>query len=252
VNDRRFPSGKSLQNGVSSSKSSHDNHVFRPKVKEKMELRLVVADDHDIVRRGLRDLLEAHVGWKVVAEAATGTDAVTKVREFSPDVAILDISMPSLNGLEAARRIIQSGSKTRILILTLHDSDRMIAEMLDAGVSGYVLKSDAARDVFVAVEALQHGKTFFTSKVAEMILSGYLKKRQNPSETEPGASRITSRQREILKLLAEGKANGDVAVALGMSVKTVETHRANILKRLNCHSTSDLVRYAVRNKIIEV
>ena len=182
-----IPSGKSLQNGVSSSKSSHDNHVFRPKVKGKMELRLVVADDHDIVRRGLRDLLEAHVGWKVVAEAATGTDAVTKVREFSPDVAILDISMPSLNGLEAARRIIQSGSKTRILILTLHDSDRMIAtEMLDAGVSGYVLKSDAARDVFVAVEALQHGKTFFTSKIAEMILSGYLKKRQNPPGTEPG------------------------------------------------------------------
>ncbi len=161
-------------------------------------LRLVVADDHDIVRRGLRDLLEAHVGWKVVAEAATGTDAVTKVREFSPDVAILDISMPSLNGLEATRRIIQSGSKTRILILTLHDSDTMIEEMLDAGVRGYVLKSDAARDLFVAVEALQHGKTFFTSKVAEMILNGYLKKRKNSPDAEPGANRITSRHREIL------------------------------------------------------
>lgn len=226
--------------------------MFRPEVKGQMALRLVVADDHDIVRRGLRDLLEEHVGWKVVAEAATGTDAVTKVREFSPDVAILDISMPSLNGLEAARRIIQSGSKTRILILTLHDSDTMIEEMLDAGVRGYVLKSDAARDLFVAVEALQHGKTFFTSKVAEIILNGHLKKSKNPTATEPGASRITPRQREILKLLAEGKANRDVAVALGMSVKTVETHRANILKRLNCHSISDLVRYAVRNKIIEV
>ena len=253
VSDRqRIRSSKALQNGVSSSQSSHDNHVFRPEVKGQMELRLVVADDHDIVRGGLRDLLEEHVGWKVVAEAATGTDAVTKVREFSADVAILDISMPSLSGLEAARRIIQSGSKARILILTLHDSDTMIKEMLDTGVRGYVLKSDAARDLFVAVEALQHGRTFFTSKVAEMIQNGYLKKRKNPTATEPGASRITPRQREILKLLAEGKANRDIAVALGMSVKTAETHRAALMRRLNYHSVTDLVRYAIRNKIIEV
>jgi DNA-binding NarL/FixJ family response regulator len=217
-----------------------------------MELRLVVADDHDIVRGGLRDLLEEHVGWKVVAEAATGTDAVTKVREFSPDIAILDISMPSLNGLEAARRIIQSGSKTRILILTLHDSDAMIKEMLDAGVKGYVLKSDAARDLFVAVEALRRGKTFFTSKISDIVLNGYLKKAKNPTEKESGASRITPRQREILKLLAEGKTNSEAAAALGMSIKTAETHRAALMKRLNCHSISDLVRYAVRNKIIEV
>ncbi len=215
-------------------------------------LRLVVADDHDIVRRGLRDLLEAHVGWKVVAEATTGTDAVTKVREFSPDVAILDISMPSLNGLEATRRIIQSGSKTRILILTLHDSDTMITEMLDAGVKGYVLKSDAARDLFVAVEALQHGKTFFTSKVAEMILNGYLKKRKNPTATESGASHITPRQRDVLKLLAEGRTNSEAAAALGMSIDTVKTHRVALMRRLNCHSVTELVRYATRNKIIEV
>ena len=128
----------------------------------------------------------------------------------------------------------------------------MIKEMLDAGVKGYVLKSDAARDLVVAVEALQHGRTFFTSKVAEMILNGYLKKSKNPTATEPGASRITPRQREILKLLAEGKANRDIAVALGMSVKTAETHRAALMRRLNCHSIADLVRYAVRNKIIEV
>ena len=217
-----------------------------------MELRLVVADDHDIVRRGLRDLLEAHVGWKVVAEATTGTDAVKKVREIKPDVAILDISMPSLNGLEAARRIIESGSKTRILILTILDSDTLIKEMLDAGVKGYVLKSDAARDLVLAVEALQHGKTFFTSKVAEMVLDGYLKKAKNPNETEPGASRITPRQRDILRLLAEGKTSREAAAALGMSIKTAETHRATLMKRLNCHSITDLVRYAVRNKIIEV
>jgi DNA-binding NarL/FixJ family response regulator len=217
-----------------------------------MELRLVVADDHDIVRGGLRDLLEEHVGWKVVAEAATGTDAVTKVREFSPDVAIFDISMPSLNGLEAARRIIQSGSKTRILILTLYDSDTMIKEMLDAGVRGYVLKSDAARDLFVAVEALQHGRTFFTSKVAEMVLDGYLKTMKKPTGVEASASRLTPRQRGVLKLLAEGKTNSEAAAALGMSISTAETHRAALMRRLNCHSITDLVRYAIRNKIIEV
>jgi DNA-binding NarL/FixJ family response regulator len=214
-------------------------------------LRIVLADDHAIVRQGLRSLLEQQPGWKIVAEAVTGNEAVIKVGEFKPDVAILDISMPSLNGLEAARRIIKSGSKTRILILTIHDSDTMIKEMLDAGVRGYVLKSDAARDLVVAVEALQHNKTFFTSKVAEMVLDGYLKKLRTPAETESAASRITSRQREILKLLAEGKTSKEVAVALGMRVKTVETHRTNTMKRLNCHSISELVRYALRNQIIK-
>jgi DNA-binding NarL/FixJ family response regulator len=213
-------------------------------------LRIVLADDHAVVRQGFRSLLEEQPGWKVVAETATGKDAVAKVRELKPDVAILDISMPSINGLEAARQIVQSGSKTRILILTVHDSDAMIKEMLDAGVKGYVLKSDAARDLVVAVEALQHNKTFFTSKVAEMVLDGYLKKVKNPTETEPAASRITPRQREILKLLAEGKTSKEVAVALGMAVKTVETHRSNIMKRLNCHSLGELVRYALRNQII--
>jgi DNA-binding NarL/FixJ family response regulator len=215
-------------------------------------LRLVVADDHEIVRGGLRKLLEAHVGWKVVAEASTGTEAVTKVREIKPHVAILDISMPSLNGLEAARQIIESGSKTRVLILTIYDSDTLIKEMLDAGVRGYVLKSDAVRDLVLAVEALQYGKTFFTSKVADLVLDGYLKKVKNPTETEPAASRITPRQRDILRLFAEGKTSREAAATLGISIKTAETHRAALMKRLNCHSISDLVRYAVRNKIIEL
>jgi DNA-binding NarL/FixJ family response regulator len=213
-------------------------------------LRIVLADDHAVVRQGLRSLLEEQPGWKVVAETATGKDAVAKVRKFKPDVAILDISMPSLNGLEAARQIVESGSKTRILILTVHDSDAMIEEMLDTGIKGYVLKSDAARDLVVAVEALQRNKTFFTSKVAEMVLDGYLKKVKNPTEVEPVGTRITPKQREILKLLAEGKTSKEVAVALGMTVKTVDTHRSNIMKRLNCHSLGELVRYALRNQII--
>jgi DNA-binding NarL/FixJ family response regulator len=195
-------------------------------------LRIVLADDHAIVRQGLRSLLEQQPGWKVVAEAVTGNEAVIKVGEFKPDVAILDISMPSL------------------LILTIHDSDTMIKEMLDAGVRGYVLKSDAASDLVVAVEALQHNKTFFTSKVAEMVLDGYLMRVNNSAETEPAASRLTSRQREIVKLLAEGKTSDEVATTLGLSLKTAETHRSNIMKRLNCHSIGELVRYALRNQII--
>jgi DNA-binding NarL/FixJ family response regulator len=214
-------------------------------------LRLVLADDHEIVRRGLRDLLEQRVGWKVVAEAADGKEAVEKVLKTQPDVAILDVQMPIVNGLEATKRIVESGSKTRILILTIHDSDTMVREMLDAGVRGYVLKSDAARDLILAVEALRHNETFFTSEVGEMVLDGYLKTIKTPADAEPSASRLTPRQREILRLLAEGKTTKEVAAALWMSVKTAETHRNNIMKRLNCHSTAELVRYAVHNKIVE-
>ena len=217
-----------------------------------MDLRLVVADDHDIVRRGLRDLLEQQAGWKVVAEAANGNEAVEKVLKMQPDVAVLDIQMPVVNGLEAAKQIVKSSSKTRILILTIHDSDTLIKEMLDAGVTGYVLKSDAVRDLVVAVEALHHGKTFFTFKVAEMVLDGYLKTMKKPADVEASATRLTPRHRDVLKLLAEGKTNSEAAAALGMSVKTAETRRAALMRRLNCHSISDLVRYAVRNKIIEV
>jgi DNA-binding NarL/FixJ family response regulator len=215
-------------------------------------LRLVVADDHDIVRRGLRDLVEQQAGWKVVAEAANGKEAVEKVLRTQPDVAVLDIQMPILNGLEAAKQIVKNGSRTGILILTIHDADTMIKEMLDAGVRGYVLKSDAARDLVTAVEALHHGKTFFTSKVAEMVLDGYLKTVKVPADADSSASRLTLRQRELLKLLAEGKTTNEIAAALRMSVKTAETHRNNIMKRLNCHSTAELVRYAVHNKIVEV
>jgi DNA-binding NarL/FixJ family response regulator len=214
-------------------------------------LRLVLADDHEIVRRGLRDLLEQRVGWKVVAEAADGKEAVEKVLKIQPDVAVLDVQMPVVNGLEATKQIVESGSKTRILILTIHDSDAMVSEMLDAGVRGYVLKSDAAHDLVSAVEALRQNKTFFTSKVEEMVFDGYLKTDKVAMHAESSASRLTSRQRELLRLLAEGKSSKEIAAALRMSVKTAETHRSNIMKRLNCHSTAELVRYAVHNKIVK-
>jgi DNA-binding NarL/FixJ family response regulator len=217
-----------------------------------MGVRLLVADDHEIVRKGLRALLEAEPGWEVAAEAVNGRDAVEKAKQVKPDVAILDISMPLLNGLEAARQIVKSIEQTKVLVLTVHDSDPLIQQVLEAGARGYMLKSDAGRDLVNAVDALRRNKTFFTPKVAQMVLEGYLDK--NPQETanaEEGRFRLTNRQKEIVQLLAEGKSSKEVASALGLSVKTAETHRANIMRRLDCHSVTALVRYAIRNHIIE-
>jgi DNA-binding NarL/FixJ family response regulator len=216
------------------------------------ELRLLVADDHEVVRKGLRALLEEQPGWKVEAEAVDGREAVKKAQELKPDIAVMDIGMPSLNGLEATRQILKTNSRTKVLILTMHESDPLIREVLDAGAKGYLLKTDASRDLIAAVDAIRRNKTFFTSKVAQMVLDGYLKRRTPTTDDETLASgRLTPRQREIVQLLAEGKSSKEVAVALGLSVKTAETHRANIMRRLNCHSVSELVRYAIRTEIIQ-
>jgi DNA-binding NarL/FixJ family response regulator len=208
---------------------------------------LLVADDHEIVRKGLRSLLEAQPGWQVTAEASDGREAVDKAKELKPDVAVLDIGMPSLNGLEAARQMLKDDSRAKVLILTMHDSDPLIREVLESGAKGYVLKTDATRDLVAAVNALRSNKTFFTAKVAQLVLDGYLDKKRKPADS----GRLTGRQREIVQLLAEGKSSKEVAAALGLSVKTAETHRANIMRRLDCHSVSELVRYAVRNNIIQ-
>ena len=221
-------------------------------------VRLLVADDHEIVRKGLRTVLETRPGWEVAAEASDGREAVEKAIEVKPHVAILDISMPSMNGLEAAQKILKYVPQTKILILSIHDSDVMVHNILQAGVRGYLLKSDATRDLVTAVDALLRNKTFFTPRVGQMVLEGYLGKNmeagKNASEadnSEIDILRLTARQREIVQLLAEGKSSKEVAGALGISVKTVETHRANIMQRLDCHSVTELVRYAVRNQIIE-
>jgi DNA-binding NarL/FixJ family response regulator len=214
-------------------------------------LRLLVADDHEIVRKGLRTLLEAQPGWQVAAEACDGREAVEKAKEIKPDITVLDIGMPALNGLEAARQMLKNDSRSKILILTMHQSDPLIQEVLDAGARGYVLKSDASRDLVTAVNAVRNNKTFFTAKVAQIILDGYLDKKPRKEPAENPKGRLTPRQREIVQLLAEGKSSKEVAVALGLSVKTAETHRANIMRRLDCHSVSELVRYAVRNAIID-
>jgi DNA-binding NarL/FixJ family response regulator len=215
-------------------------------------VRLLIADDHEIVRKGLRIVLETQHGWTVAAEASDGKDAVEKAKQVKPHVAIMDITMPSMNGLEAARQIIKYLPETRILILSIHDSDALIHRVLETGARGYLLKSDATRDLVSAVEALLHNKTFFTSKVEQIVLEGYLGKSANHKHTdEIDPLRMTARQREIVQLLAEGKSNKEVARTLDISVKTAETHRANIMRRLDCHSVTELVRYAVRNHIIE-
>jgi DNA-binding NarL/FixJ family response regulator len=214
-------------------------------------LRVLVADDHDIVRNGVRMLLEEKPGWQVVAEAADGREAVEKAKLVKPDVTILDLNMPELNGLEAAREILRSVS-TKVLILTMCHSDQLIRQALEAGAQGYLLKSDAAGDLVSAVDALRQNKTFFTLKVAQMLLEGYLgdPPKENGDNGKNG-SRLTTRQSQILQLLVDGKSSRAVGAALNITVKTAETHRANIMRRLDCHSVSDLVRYAVRNHIID-
>jgi len=214
-------------------------------------LRILIADDHEVVRRGLRTVLEAEAGWQVVAEVQDGREAVQETLRIKPDVAILDLAMPRLNGLEALRQIAKASPQTKVLILTMHDSDELVRAALDAGARGYVTKSSVARDLTTAVEALRQNKTFFTPRVDQMILNSFLHGGTGSLETVSSRDRLTSRQREILQLLAEGKTSKEVAVELNISVKTAETHRANIMRKLNVHSVSDLVRYAIRNGIVE-
>jgi DNA-binding NarL/FixJ family response regulator len=214
--------------------------------------RILLADDHEVVRAGLRALLEEQSGWEVVAEAVDGRDAVEKATKLKPDVVVIDIAMPSLNGLEAVRQIVKTVPNAKVLVLTMYDSDPLIQQVLQAGARGYLLKSDAGRDLVSAIDALRRNKTFFTPKVSQMVLEGYLDKSPKERETqeEPETLRLTSRQREIVQLLAEGKSSKEVAAVLGLSVKTAETHRANIMRKLDCHSVTELVRYAIRNHII--
>jgi DNA-binding NarL/FixJ family response regulator len=215
-------------------------------------LRILLADDHDLIRRGLKALLESHPEWEVCGEANTGREAVTQAEGLKPEVAILDITMPDLDGLGAARKIRKVSPNTEILILSMHYSDQLIRDTLDAGARGYIIKSDSERDLVTAVEALAKHKPFLTPCASEVITSELDK----PSGTRPEDSkrlkdRLTTREREVVLLLAEGKSTKEVASILGISVKTAETHRANIMRKLELHRVSDLVRYAVRNKIVE-
>jgi len=212
-------------------------------------LRILIADDHEVARKGIRAVLESHVGWEVCAEARDGREAVECAGRLKPDVLLLDIGMPNLNGLDAARQILATTPGARILILTVHDTEQVVREVLAAGARGFLLKSDAGRDLVTAVEAVQNRRTFFTPKVAQMLLDGYLR----PQESDGLDKRVlTPREREVIQLVAEGKTTKEVATALSLSVKTAETHRTNLMRKLDLHSIADLTLYAVRNGIVHV
>lgn len=219
-------------------------------------LRILIADDHEVARRGIRSILENHPDWEVCAEAKDGRETVELAGVTNPDVILLDIAMPNLNGLEAARQILATSPEVAILILTMHDSDQTIREVLRAGARGFLLKSDAGRDLVSAVEALQQQRTFFTTKVSQMVLDGFLDRRDQANEgnakIDGSNDVLTTREREVIQLLAEGKTSKEVAVTLNLSVKTAETHRTNLMRKLNLHSVADLTRYAVRNGIVHV
>jgi DNA-binding NarL/FixJ family response regulator len=213
------------------------------------KLRILVADDHGLVRRGARAVLHSRRGWRVVGEAANGREAVEKAIELKPDVAIVDISMPELDGVEVARQMREAVPDTKVLVLTMHESDQMVRRAMDAGACGYLLKSDLTDSLAKAVKAVSEGKRFLTPKVSEIVLEGFLKTRSQHQQGERAGARPTPREIEIIRLLAEGKANKEIAALLGITVRTVETHRAKIMLKLGLHSLADLIHYAIRNEI---
>jgi DNA-binding NarL/FixJ family response regulator len=214
-------------------------------------LRILIADDHDIVREGLRMLLQAQPHWVICDEAATGREAVEKARQHCPQVVVMDFSMPDLNGLEATRQIRLAQPRTEVLILTMHDSEQLAREILGAGARGFLLKTHARQQLVPAVSALARHEPFFDSRVSALLLDSFLKPDARAAKRGVGGNRLTPREREIVQLIAEGRTSKEVAASLALSVKTVEAHRANIMHKLNVHSASQLVLYAVRNKIVQ-
>jgi len=213
-------------------------------------LRILIVDDHAVVRRGVRSLLESEAGFEITGEATTGREAVDMARRLQPDVVVLDLSLPELNGLDATRQILKDSPRSEILVLTMHHSEELARDVLQAGARGYVLKSDADQSLIAAVKSLREHKPFLSSKVTEFVLDDYLR-RTDALEEVLSHETVTAREREIIQLLAEGKSNKEAAATLGISVKTVEAHRANIMRKLRLRSVSELVRYAIRNKIVQ-
>jgi DNA-binding NarL/FixJ family response regulator len=218
--------------------------------KRMKKLRILVADDHELVRRGIRGLLRARRGWKVISEAANGREAVEKAAMLKPDVAILDISMPDLDGLLAARQIREASPITKVVVLTMHESDQMVRRVLDTGALAYVLKSDLATQLVRAVKDVSAGKQFLTPRISDLVLKSFLNTRNQSDPAAQSQARPTPREVEIIRLLAEGKANKQISAELGITVRTVETHRARIMLKLGLHSLPELIHYAIRNKII--
>ena len=214
-------------------------------------LRILLADDHELVRRGIRGLLRSRRGWRVIGEAANGREAVEKANKLKPDVAVVDVSMPELDGLQVTRQIRDASPNTEVVILTMHESDQMVRRVLGVGALGYVLKSDLEANLVKAVIAVSAGKLFLTPKVSDIVVRGFLKNgKQTDTPERREELRPTPRQAEIIRLLAEGKANKVIADDLGITIRTVETHRAKIMQKFGLHSLAELVHYAIRKKIV--
>ncbi|MEP6936694.1 MAG: response regulator transcription factor [Chthoniobacterales bacterium] len=211
-------------------------------------LRILIADDHEVVREGARRLIEHTVGWQICAEASDGRTAVALAAKLKPDVVVIDLGMPELGGLEATRQIKRTRPETEVLIFTGEEDEQSIHEVFAAGAGSYILKSDIVHHLAAAIEALSQHKHYFTSRTAEVVFARYLDGRSGAGNDK--AEGLTPREREIVQLLAEGKSNKQVATVLGISIKTVETHRATIMRKLRLGSFAELVRYAVRSKIV--
>jgi len=212
-------------------------------------LKILIADDHSIVRSGIRGLLEDQPGWEVCAEAATGREAVNLALKHKPDVVVIDYSMPELNGIEATRQIRGALPDTEVLVFTMHDSEDVLQRALAAGARGYLVKSDDSAQLIDAVQSLSRHKAFVSTAVSGALVSGFLQNTGNPAQ-QPLES-LTPREREIVQLLAEGNSNKEIAAKLFISVKTVETHRSTVMRKLEVNSIVELVRYAIRNKLVE-
>jgi len=210
-----------------------------------MVVRILIADDHEIVRRGLRALLETRDDLVVCAEAQDGREAVDLAIQHKPDIAVLDVSLPTLNGIEATRQIRRDSPYTEVLVFTMHNSDELISEVLHAGARGYLLKTEADEQIFNAVSALARHRPFFSNQVSETLLDKF------NSGVTGHSTGLTPREREIVQLIAEGSSNKMIARTLDISVKTVETHRSASMRKLSIRSTAQLVRYAVRNKLVQ-
>jgi DNA-binding NarL/FixJ family response regulator len=212
-------------------------------------IRILVADDHTVVRKGLCLLLESHPGFKVVAEASNGREAVTLAEAHQPDVAVLDVAMPQLNGIEAARQISEKLPQTAIVFLSMHADEGYVLKALKSGAKAYLLKDSAEYDLINAIHAVSEGKAFFSPAISRMLVEDYMRQ-MHEREVEDSYELLTTREREVLQLFAEGKAAKEVATLLELSVYTVETHRSNIFQKLNLHSVAELILYAVRKGVI--
>src|SRR3989454_8703045 len=217
-----------------------------------MALRIFVADDHEIVRPGICSLLTSRSGWEICGEAGDGREAVEKVAHLKPDIVILDIGMPSLNGIEATRQIRHNDPHQKIAILSVMDSEQVIHEALKAGARAYISKYDGAKDLIIPIEALQQNETYFNSRIGQIVLNGFRNTGRKPPQRASRLRDLTAREREIVQLVAEGKSTKEVALTLGVSVKTAETHRSNLMRKLGLHCVSEVVLYAVRNNIVRV